>query len=232
MNKNSKILLAISSILLIVFLLIIFFVVGCQKQQTENTQAEELNLRGFFYYGPEVNTFRECDDEKEYWVTGDVGINIWKLYTDLVPEMYLPVYVEMKAEIINSKNMNGDYAGLVVIKELYHMAYETLGCELEKKYNFLLHGNEPFWKVVIDEERGVFLEILGEEEVYAPYVVPKKIDNGFEYTLISGNRPMVIKIRKFDNYDSMSGAYYGYSSYVSFKDKIFYGQALIGRPLF
>jgi len=237
LDRQTLIYLLITAfIVLFIILCVLLIVGGCQskKLKEEALKPEIVNVRGYLYHGPEVSAFRKCDENQEYMVTGDIGVNVWKIYTDLVPEPYLPVYVEMKAQIVKNDDneKRTDYVGYVVLKELYHMSYESFGCELPKNYNYLIHGNEPSWKIIIDDSRGVFMQVDGSEEIFAAYSKPSVIDNGIQYKLMSGSSPIIIKIRKADTYDSMSGAYYGYSSYVSFKGKAYYGEALPGRPLF
>ncbi len=236
-NRQTLIIMLVSAfIILFIILCTLLIVGGCRAKNmaTEEAKPKFENVRGYIYHGPEVSAFRKCDGAEEYWVTGDVDIILWKVYADLAPEEYLPVYVEMKVQFLKNEegSVRRDYAGQVLVKEVYHLAYESQGCELDKNYNYLLQGNEPSWKIIIDDKRGVFLQEPGQPEVYATYASPKKMDNGIVYNLISGSSPMVIKIRKIDTYDNMSGAYYAYSAFVNFKDKSYYGQVLVGRPLF
>ncbi len=233
-RKTMIILLATLIFILFITLLVLLYFVGNQSKKAVSAANKPViaNVRGHVYHGPEVNAFRQCDGEEEYLVTFDLDIDFWALYSTLASEDYSPVYVEMKVQFLQNEEGGAEYAGQVLVKELYHMAYETQGCELVKDYNFLLHGNEPSWKIIIDENRGVFFQELGQEQVYATYVKPIIIENGWQYSLISGNKPIVIKIREIDNNDNMSGAYYSYSAFVTFNGKTYNGQALIGRPLF
>lgn len=236
-NRRTLVVLLVTAFIALFLLLCALLIAGAHqsKQRAEEAAKPEiLNLRGYIYHGPEVSAFRKCDGIVEYWVTGNLGIDLWKIYSDLAPEEYQPVYIEMKAQLLLNEPgvKRADYVGEVLVKEVYHLAYESLGCEMEKNYNYLLHGNEPFWNIIIDENRGVFIQQLGTEEIYATYAKPTKIDNGIQYDLISGSSPITIKIREIDTYDSMSGAYYGYSAYVKLKDKVYYGTALLGRPTF
>ncbi|MEI7942082.1 MAG: hypothetical protein WCH76_02810 [Candidatus Riflemargulisbacteria bacterium] len=236
-SRQTLIIILVSAFIILFIILCTLLIVGGCRSKTraiEEAKPKLENVRGYVYHGPEVSVFRKCDGAEEYWVTGDVDIILWKVYADLAPEEYLPVYVEMKVQFLKNEegSIRSDYAGQVLVKEVYHMSYDSQGCELAKNYNYLLQGNEPSWKISIDEKRGILFQESGQPEVYASYVSPKEMDNGIVFNLISGSSPMVIKIRKIDTYDNISGAYYAYSAFVSFKDKDYYGQALVGNPLF
>ena len=236
LNRQTLIIMLVSAfVILFIILCTLLIVGGCRakKMAEEEAKPKMEYVRGYVYHGPEVSAFRQCDGAVEYWVTGDVDNTLWKVYAELAPEEYLPVYVEMKVQFLkNEDSSHRDYAGQVLVKDVYHVAYDSQGCELEKSYNYLLQGNEPAWKIIIDEKRGVLLQETGQPEVYATYASPKKMDNGIVFNLISGSSRMIIKIRKTETYDAVSGAYYAYSAFVNFKDKSYYGQVLVGKPLF
>jgi len=234
-SKRGMILMLLSTVMsLLLMLLVLLIVVSCQTAEAINNPEPIIeNVRGYLYSGPEVRAFRECNSSEEYWVTGNVDSDIWKLYDDISPEEYMPVYVEMKVQYLDEEAVaRNDYVGDILLKELYHLAYESKGCESGKDYDYLLQGNAPFWTLLIDEQKGVFMQEMGQAEVYAKYEEPAKIDNGVMFKLNSGSKPMVIKIRKIETYDTMSGSYYAYSSYVRFDGKVYYGQALIGAPFY
>lgn len=222
----------VAALLLFLTLISLLVAVGCEAQQRPVEQKIIADVRGYLYYGEGVNAFRDCDGEEEFLVvTDNLNIDLWQTYSDLAPDYYFPVYVEMRVRILvnEQEDLGGDYAGGIIIEELYHMAYETRGCQADKDYKFFLNGTEPFWDITIDEQSGVFLRVLGEEEVYAPYVPANREGDSIEYMLMSGSSPITIKLRKVDTFCSMSGAYFAYSAFVSFKDHSYYGQGMPGE---
>ena len=236
-KRQTLVIMLISAFFVLsIVLCALLIVAGIRVKQiaADDAKPKMQYVRGYIYHGPEVSAFRKCDGDEEYWVTGDVDNTLWKAYAALAPEEYLPIYAEMKVQFLKKEEgaVRSDYAGQILVKEVYHLSFDSQGCELDKSYNYLVKGNEPSWKIIIDEKRGVFMQEAGQEEVYAAYSQPTKMDNGIVFNLISGSSPMIIKIRKAEANESTTGDYYAYSAFVNFKDKGYYGQVLLGKPWF
>jgi uncharacterized membrane protein len=211
-----------------------FFIVSCSSLEKENVNNDLLNVRGYLYITEDNSSFLDCDGKTEYLITNNIETNIAQIYKEISPSDLTPRYVEMKIRVLElyDKDFFDGYSGVIEIKELYHLAYESNGCKNEKDYNYRLSGNEPFWNIVIDENRGVVMKLMNEQEIFAEYQKPVFNNNEIEYNLYSGSQKMLIKIRKVDTFDTMSGSYYAHSVYVNFAGKSYYGNALQGRPLF
>lgn len=90
----------------------------------DEKKAEEKNkptvVKGLYSYGPEIKSFTNCIDSKEYWVADSVK-TLELAYSNLGFEKpYTPVYIEAECHFIKSdvNTVNGDYDSTMVVTKL------------------------------------------------------------------------------------------------------------------
>jgi copper homeostasis protein (lipoprotein) len=83
-------------------------------------------FKGLYSYGPEVKSFKNCDDTHEYWVT-DSSAQLELQYSQMNFEKpYEPVYVEVEATKIQSgsEGMGSEYDSTLVVKKVLKITKE------------------------------------------------------------------------------------------------------------
>jgi copper homeostasis protein (lipoprotein) len=76
--------------------------------------------KGVYSFGPEVKSFKDCDNGREFWVT-DSSKQLELKYSQLSFEKpYEPVYVEVEATKIRSgkDGMGSEFDSTLVVKKL------------------------------------------------------------------------------------------------------------------
>ncbi|HEY4323192.1 MAG TPA: hypothetical protein VGN20_04380 [Mucilaginibacter sp.] len=94
----------------------------------ENSQkASELVVyKGVYSFGPEVKSFKDCDNGSEFWVTDNSG-QLELKYSQLNFEKpYVPVYVEISGVKVRSgkDGLGSEYDSTLVVKKLIKITRE------------------------------------------------------------------------------------------------------------
>ncbi|HEY2581542.1 MAG TPA: hypothetical protein VGI43_07030 [Mucilaginibacter sp.] len=94
----------------------------------ENSQkASELVVyKGVYSFGPEVKSFKDCDNGREFWVTDNSG-QLELKYSQLNFEKpYEPVYVEVNGIKVRSgkDGLGSEYDSTLVVKKLIKITRE------------------------------------------------------------------------------------------------------------
>jgi copper homeostasis protein (lipoprotein) len=77
-------------------------VIACNRTPVEDENSDIRVIKGLYSYGPEIRSFTDCDEGREYWVV-DSAKTLELAYNDLEFEKpYLPVYIEVEGRIIKS----------------------------------------------------------------------------------------------------------------------------------
>jgi hypothetical protein len=82
--------------------------------------------KGVYSFGPEVRSFKDCDDGKEFWVT-DNSQQLELKYSQLNFEKpYEPVYVEVEGIKVRSgkDGLGSEYDSTLVVKKLITITKE------------------------------------------------------------------------------------------------------------
>ncbi|QJD95914.1 hypothetical protein HH214_08520 [Mucilaginibacter robiniae] len=82
--------------------------------------------KGLYSYGPEIKSFKNCDDTHEYWVV-DSSAQLELKYSQLNFEKpYEPVYIEVEGEKIRSgsEGIGSDYDSTLIVKKLLKITQE------------------------------------------------------------------------------------------------------------
>ena len=82
--------------------------------------------KGVYSFGPEVRSFKDCDNGKEFWVT-DISEQLELKYSQLNFEKpYEPVYVEVEGNKIHSgkEGLGAEYDSTLVVSRLIKITKE------------------------------------------------------------------------------------------------------------
>ena len=82
--------------------------------------------KGVYSFGPEVKSFKDCDNGQEFWVT-DSSAQLELKYSQLSFEKpYEPVYVEVEGIKIHSNKdgLGSEYDSTLVVKKLIKITKE------------------------------------------------------------------------------------------------------------
>ena len=99
---------------------VLIYATSCGGDKKPVAQANKsIILKGLYSYGPEVRSFTDCEESKDYWVI-DSAKTLELAYSDLGFEKpYTPVYVEVECQIIKSDTtVTGNYDSTMVVTKL------------------------------------------------------------------------------------------------------------------
>jgi len=103
-----------------VVVLFIFSIAACQQKQKENSQRNTTVVKGLYSYGPEIRSFTDCGEGREYWVI-DSAKTLELAYSKLNFEKpYEPVYIEVECNIVKSDSLTvaADFDSTMVVTKL------------------------------------------------------------------------------------------------------------------
>ena len=108
-------------------LLAVSFVWACNNNNSEEQgKNKSLVLKGLYSFGPEVKSFTDCDEGREYWVA-DSAKNLELQYNNLGFEKpYTPVYIEVEAHMVksNTSTVTGGYDSTMVVTKVLKISKE------------------------------------------------------------------------------------------------------------
>ncbi len=100
---------------------------GCGgNNEGKQGKDKTLTLKGLYSYGPEVKSFTDCDEGREYWVA-DSAKNLELKYNELGFEKpYIPVYIEVECHLIKSdtSRVTGGYDSTMVVTKVLKVTKE------------------------------------------------------------------------------------------------------------
>lgn len=100
-------------------LFLMLAIVAC-KGKKEVNEVKNINLKGLYSYGPEIKSFTDCEEGREYWVA-DSAKQLELAYNNLDFEKpYIPVYIEIEGHFIKSdtSTITGDFDSTLVVTKL------------------------------------------------------------------------------------------------------------------
>jgi len=116
-NKNSVVLLV---------LLLAGVVMACNRKDAEETAGTSRVIKGLYSYGPEIKSFTDCEEGREYWVT-DSAKTLELAYSNFNFEKpYEPVYVEVECHLIKSDSLivSADFDSTMVVTKVLKITKE------------------------------------------------------------------------------------------------------------
>ena len=99
---------------------------ACNRTSVEeNTNASKI-LKGLYSFGPEIKSFTDCEEGKEYWVT-DSAKTLELAYSNFNFEKpYEPVYIEVECHMIKSDSLmiSADFDSTMVVTKVLKITKE------------------------------------------------------------------------------------------------------------
>ena len=191
-----------------------------------------VSFTGMYTFGNEVNTFRDCSNQKTYWVNDSVA-NLRKTYEQTVQPLSYPyesIYAEVKGYLAGKSTLGyaSEHENVLVITEIVKSEAKNWRTDCYN-YEFIALGNEPFWSVdIIPTEQQIILKDLGENKVYQfPYQSANIGGGVHRFETSNGvNDKLVIVIREEPCSDGMSDNTYLYSAEVIINGRTLKGCAV------
>jgi copper homeostasis protein (lipoprotein) len=99
---------------------------GVACKPAANKKAGRVIYKGLYSFGPELKTFKPCDDSPEYWVT-DSSARLELQYSEMNFEKpYEPVYIEVEGKTIPSAadGAGAEFDSTLVVKKVLKITKE------------------------------------------------------------------------------------------------------------
>ena len=93
-----------------------------------DSMAHENKYSGTYIWGPEVNSFKPCDSDIDYWVSFDLpGIKMLEFYNASATIPYQEMYIEFRGMLLNEvvDGFAVEYAGLLRSSEVYKYTFDV-----------------------------------------------------------------------------------------------------------
>ncbi|RZM28367.1 MAG: hypothetical protein EOO88_09225 [Pedobacter sp.] len=100
--------------------------VACDRKSGTEQQDATRVVKGLYSFGPEVHSFTDCEEGREYWVA-DSAKTLELAYSNLHFEKpYEPVYIEVECHFIKSDSLkiSADYDSTMVVTKLIKLTKE------------------------------------------------------------------------------------------------------------
>ncbi len=107
-------------------LLLVAFFAACNTNSADKKQVKPRIVKGLYSYGPEIRSFTDCDEAREYWVV-DSSKSLELAYSNMNFEKpYEPVYIEVECQVVKSDSLtiSADYDSTMVVTKLLKMTKE------------------------------------------------------------------------------------------------------------
>lgn len=101
-------------------------VTACNRDTEVNKNSDVRIIKGLYSYGPEIKSFTDCEEGREYWVA-DSAKTLELAYSNLNFEKpYLPVYIEVEGRIVKSDSLtvSADFDSTLVVTKLIKLTKE------------------------------------------------------------------------------------------------------------
>jgi copper homeostasis protein (lipoprotein) len=105
---------------------VILIITACNRTNVEESKSESKTLKGLYSFGPEIKSFTDCEEGKEYWVA-DSAKTLELAYSNFNFEKpYEPVYIEVECHMIKSDSLmiSSDFDSTMVVTKVLKITKE------------------------------------------------------------------------------------------------------------
>lgn len=105
--------------ILLLFVTSVFFI-SCNRKPAAGEKSKTRIIKGLYSYGPEIKSFTDCEEGREYWVA-DSAKTLELAYSKFNFEKpYEPVYIEAECHTIKSDSLmvSADFDSTLVVTRL------------------------------------------------------------------------------------------------------------------
>jgi copper homeostasis protein (lipoprotein) len=110
----------------ILLLAFIICVSACNRKPETKKDENTVVIKGLYSYGPEMKSFADCEEGREYWVA-DSAKTLELAYSRMNFEKpYMPVYIEVECHLVKSdtSKVSADYDSTMVVTKLLKITKE------------------------------------------------------------------------------------------------------------
>lgn len=100
--------------------------VACNGDAGTEENSKTTVIKGLYSYGPEIKSFTDCEEGKEYWVA-DSAKTLELAYSNFNFEKpYEPVYIEVEGHLVKSDSLivSADFDSTLVVTKLLKITKE------------------------------------------------------------------------------------------------------------
>jgi copper homeostasis protein (lipoprotein) len=111
---------------IVLFILFSVVIIACNRNPAKQANNTDKIVKGLYSYGPEIKSFTDCDEGKEYWVA-DSAKTLELAYSNFNFEKpYEPVYIEVECYIIKSDSLivSADFDSTMVVTKVLKITKE------------------------------------------------------------------------------------------------------------
>ena len=110
----------------VLFVVVSMFAVSCNLDSKKEDKSNISIVKGLYSYGPEIKSFTDCEEGREYWVA-DSAKTLELAYNKLNFEKpYEPVYIEVECHFVKSDSLriSADFDSTMVVTKLIKISKE------------------------------------------------------------------------------------------------------------
>jgi copper homeostasis protein (lipoprotein) len=107
-------------------LALIVSITACNRKPVQKKDDKTIVIKGLYSYGPEMKSFADCEEGREYWVA-DSAKTLELAYSRMNFEKpYVPVYIEVECHLVKSdtSKVSADYDSTMVVTKLLKITKE------------------------------------------------------------------------------------------------------------
>ncbi|KIO76248.1 hypothetical protein TH53_16175 [Pedobacter lusitanus] len=110
---------------LLLFILSIVLV-ACDRNGKDAQKSKTRIIKGLYSYGPEIKSFTDCEEGREYWVADSSGTLELGYSRFNFEKPYEPVYIEAECHAIKSDSLmvSADFDSTLVVTKLIKITKE------------------------------------------------------------------------------------------------------------
>ena len=111
---------------IILGLSLLFLFTACNRKKVEESKDMSRVFKGLYSFGPEIKSFTDCEEGKEYWVA-DSAKTLELAYSNFNFEKpYEPVYIEVMCHLIKSDSLmvSADFDSTMVVTKVLKITKE------------------------------------------------------------------------------------------------------------
>jgi len=101
-------------------------IIACNSKHIDVKSTPVRMMKGLYSYGPEMKSFTDCEEGREYWVA-DSAKTLELAYSNLNFEKpYEPVYIEAECHVVKSDSLSvsADFDSTLVVTKLLKISKE------------------------------------------------------------------------------------------------------------
>lgn len=111
---------------IVLFLMLSAIFTACNQNSEQEQNNSTRVIKGLYSYGPEIRSFTDCEEGREYWVT-DSAKTLELAYSNFNFEKpYEPVYIEVECHLVKSDSLivSADFDSTMVVTKLLKITKE------------------------------------------------------------------------------------------------------------